>query len=153
MYIYSLTLALHSLFRWLVLIGLVYTIFNSFRGWTTRRNYNDRIRTVTTIIVHTQLILGLCLCYLSPLVNYFIKNYHTAIHESEPRFFGMEHSSVMITGIIVITIGSVLAKRKTDDTKKFKTLAIWFLIGLLLILSSVPWPFSPFISRPYFRFF
>jgi hypothetical protein len=60
---------------------------------------------------------------------------------------------VMLTAIILITIGSAKAKRKTTDQEKFKTMAIWLTIALLLILSSIPWSFSPLISRPMFRAF
>jgi cytochrome b561 len=63
----------------------------------------------------------------------------------------MEHSLMMVIAIIVITIGSAKAKRKLTDREKFKTMALWFSAGLLIILSSVPWAFSPLISRPYFR--
>ncbi|WP_448635056.1 hypothetical protein [Pedobacter panaciterrae] len=63
----------------------------------------------------------------------------------------MEHSLMMVIAIVVITIGSARAKRKLTDPEKFQTMALWFSAGLLIILSSVPWAFSPLISRPYFR--
>lgn len=69
------------------------------------------------------------------------------------RFFGMEHITMMMIAITLITIGSAKAKRKTTDEAKFKTMAIWFSIALLLILSSIPWSFSPLTSRPLFRSF
>jgi hypothetical protein len=59
----------------------------------------------------------------------------------------------MIIAIIIITIGSAKAKRKQAENEKFKTMAIWFTIGLLVILANIPWPFSPLTSRPYFRHF
>jgi len=63
----------------------------------------------------------------------------------------MEHSVMMITAIVIITIGSAKAKRKLTDKEKFKTMAIWFTVGLVIILISIPWTFSSFASRPYFR--
>ncbi|MEJ7740420.1 MAG: hypothetical protein WKF97_23625 [Chitinophagaceae bacterium] len=63
----------------------------------------------------------------------------------------MEHITMMLTAIIVITIGSAKTKRKSTDQEKFKTMATWFTIGLLIILTSIPWPFSPLTSRPFFR--
>jgi hypothetical protein len=65
----------------------------------------------------------------------------------------MEHSLMMITATVIITIGSVKAKRRHTDHQKFRAMAIWYTIGLLIILTSVPWAFSPFTSRPYFRTF
>jgi hypothetical protein len=32
-------------------------------------------------------------------------------------------------------------------------MAIWFLLGLIVILIAVPWPFSPLANRPYIRHF
>ncbi|HEY0244015.1 MAG TPA: hypothetical protein VGC01_00500 [Mucilaginibacter sp.] len=63
----------------------------------------------------------------------------------------MEHIIMMLTAIIIITIGSAKAKRKPSAKEKFKTMAIWYTVALLIILSSVPWSFSPLISRPNFR--
>jgi hypothetical protein len=75
------------------------------------------------------------------------------MHERVIRFFGMEHITMMLIAIILITIGSAKAKRKTTDADKFKTMAIWFTISLMIILSSIPWSFSPLTSRPLFRAF
>ena len=60
---------------------------------------------------------------------------------------------MMLIAITVITLGSVKAKRKNTDRDKFKTMAIWFTVGLLLILMSIPWGFPPLVSRPYLRGF
>jgi hypothetical protein len=57
----------------------------------------------------------------------------------------------MIMAIIIITIGSALAKRKSSDKEKFKTMGLWFSIALIIIFIAIPWPFSPFANRPYFR--
>jgi hypothetical protein len=63
----------------------------------------------------------------------------------------MEHITMMVIAITVLTIGSAKAKRKPDDQQKFKTMAIWFTIALVIILTSIPWSFSPLIARPNFR--
>ena len=76
-----------------------------------------------------------------------------AVHERQLRFFGMEHITMMLIAITVITVGSIRAKRKSTDHDKFKTMALWFSVGLLLILMSIPWGFPPLVDRPYFRGF
>jgi hypothetical protein len=147
-------LALHSLIRWLVLISLLFAIYRAYRGWLFNKpflKFDNAVRHITATIAHVQLTIGLWLYFISPIVNYFLHNFHTAVHERQIRFFGMEHITVMLTGIVLITIGSAKAKRKATDKEKFKTLAIWFSIGLFVILTSIPWAFSPLISRPYFR--
>lgn len=60
---------------------------------------------------------------------------------------------MMLTAIIIVTIGSAKAKRKSTDKEKFKTMAIWFTIALLIILTSITWSFLPIAGRPYFRRF
>jgi len=151
---YSIVLSLHSLTRWLVLAGLLFTIFLACRGWLLKKSFSrldNSFMRGTMAVSHIQLVLGLWLYVISPLINYFLHNYKNAVHQREIRFFGMEHSLMMITAIVIITIGSAKVKRKKTDNEKFKTMAIWFTVGLLIILSSVPWAFSPLVSRPYFR--
>lgn len=153
---YPILLASHSLVRWLVLAGLLYAISRAVHGLQVKRNFtavDNSVRHWTATIVHIQFLLGLGLYFLSPIVNYFLLHFQDALHQREIRFFGMEHSIMMLLAVAVISTGSAKAKRKTTDGEKFKTVAIWFTVGLLIILSSVPWPFSPFTSRPYFRTF
>ena len=153
---YHILLTTHSLFRWLVLTSLLYAIFYAYKGWFSKSpftNFHDSVRHVTATIAHIQLTLGIWLYLVSPIVNYFLHNYKQAVKLREIRFFGMEHGLMMIIAVTVITIGSAKAKRKSTDLEKFRTLAIWFTIGLLIILTSIPWQFSPLISRPYYRMF
>jgi hypothetical protein len=153
---YLTLLALHSLTRWLVLTSLLFAIVNSYRGWLLNKPWlrsDDIIRHTTATIAHIQLLLGIGLYFVSPIVTYFLHNFSTAVHDRIIRFFGMEHITMMLMGITILTIGSAKAKRKTTDREKFKTMAIWFTIALLVILSSIPWSFSPLISRPNFRWF
>jgi len=151
---YSFLLALHSLIRWLVLVSLLYSIFIAYRGWLFKKSFTkaDSVtRSVTTTIAHIQLVIGVWLYCISPVVSYFLRNFGTAVHERQIRFFGMEHITMMVIAITLLTIGSAKAKRKPADLQKFKTMAIWFTIALLIILSSIPWSFSPLIARPNFR--
>ncbi|WP_234571069.1 cytochrome B [Rhodohalobacter sp. 614A] len=154
--IYTILLILHSLLRWFVLISLIYTMYRMYKGWfsgdvfTTR---DDKLRNITVIIAHTQLLVGIGLYALSPIIHNLFQNFGDAVKQSAVRFYGMEHSILMIIAIVLITIGSAKAKRLADDTKKFKTIAIWFTIGLLIILVSIPWPFSPIDARPWVRIF
>lgn len=153
---YYTLLVLHSAMRWFVLISLLFAIFRGYSGWKTNQSFSsfdNSVRHITATIAHIQLILGLCLYGISPIVQYFFDNFKEAIHDRQIRFFGMEHITVMFISIIIITLGSIKAKKQTTDQAKFKTMAIWYTIALLAILSSVPWQFSPLVSRPYFRFF
>ncbi|WP_419788860.1 hypothetical protein HDF19_19840 [Mucilaginibacter sp. E4BP6] len=139
-----------------MLTSLLFAIYRGYRGWLLKKlftKFDNSVRHITATIAHVQLIIGLWLYFISPIVAYFLYNFKDAVHERQLRFFGMEHVTMMLTGIILITIGSYKSKRKNTDPEKFKTMAIWFTIALLVILSSVPWSFSPLISRPLFRGF
>lgn len=151
---YTILLILHSWFRWLVLISLIYALYRAYRGWLYNKTFTifeNRVRHNTATIAHIQLIFGVWLYFISPITTFFIHYFKDAVHIREIRFFGIEHSSTMLIAILLITIGSALAKRKSTDKEKFKTIAIWFSIALLLILAAIPWEFSPLISRPYWR--
>jgi hypothetical protein len=65
----------------------------------------------------------------------------------------MEHIVMMLTAIMVITVGSIKTKRKTTDQEKFRTMAKWYAIGLFLILASIPWGVLFLVNRPLLRAF
>lgn len=151
---YLTLLALHSLVRWLVSAALLLALFRAYRGWLSKKvfsRFDDSLRHWTATLAHIQLLLGICLYVTSPLTGYLLQHYKDGVQQREIRFFGMEHSLMMLTAVVVLTVGSALAKRKPTDSEKFKTMALWFTAVLLIILIAVPWPFSPFVGRPYFR--
>jgi len=153
---YSILLSIHSIIRWLVLASLLYALFRAYKGWYSGNQFSkhdNMVRHNTATVAHIQLLVGLLLYSISPIVRYFYSSYSEALHNRGVRFFGMEHSLMMIIAVTLITIGSISAKRKNSDKQKFKTMAIWFSIALFVILTSIPWPFSPFTARPYFRHF
>ncbi len=153
---YSLILSLHSTTRWLVLIALLYAVFNAFRGLISHKLFtstDNRIRHWTATLAHIQLVFGFILYFISPIIDYFLNHFKDAVHIREIRFFGMEHSLMMLIAVLIITIGSIKAKRKKTDREKFKTLAIWYTVALIIILANIPWPFSPLTHRPYWRGF
>jgi hypothetical protein len=89
------------------------------------------------VSLHTQLLIGLGLYFISPRVQFF----EGWMKEASYRFYGMEHILLMIIAIVLVTIGHGKAKRALDSTKKHKTIVLFYCIGLLLILASIPWPF------------
>ena len=150
---YSTLLFLHSLGRWAVLGGLVYGIVRAYRGWLGNQPFtllDNTVRHTVATVAHVQLMLGYALYFTSPL----LKTFHLRDSEHDPGtlFFGVQHVAAMTVAIIVLTIGSALAKRQLASPTKFRTMALWFTAALLLIFLAIPWPFSPLANRPYFRF-
>ena len=145
---------LHSTFRWLVLLSLLYSIFRACKGYFSNKEFtktDDFIRHSTATIAHIQLILGITLYSQSPIIKYFWKNFNEAKESFDLLFFGFIHIVLMLFSIILITIGSAVSKRKTTDKEKFKIMLMYFIIALVFIFIAIPWPFSPLAHRPYFR--
>lgn len=146
---YSITIFFHSVFRWFVLLSLLYAIGSSLQGIISKRTYNktDKLaRVLANTMSHTQLLMGFTLYFgLSPITIYFMKN--GAGGNYEINFFGIYHIAMMFGSITVMTIGGSVSKRAATDRKKFKTIAIYFSVALVLILMAIPW------FRPFFRNF
>lgn len=135
---YSGLVHAHSGLRWIALVLLLAAVVVAIGKWQGRSGYTDGNRKLylfTLIAVHTQLLLGLALFFISPKVNFSL------ISEKLYRFYTVEHTAGMLIAIILVTIGYSRSKRATDAVTKQRLIGIFYGIGLLLILASIPWPF------------
>lgn len=55
------------------------------------------------------------------------------------RFKIIEHPLTMIIAIVLISIGYIKAKKLTDAKQANKTVLIFYIFGLILILARIPW--------------
>lgn len=55
------------------------------------------------------------------------------------RLTSLEHPLINIIAIILITIGWSKHKKGLDSNAKFKSIALFYSLGLVLILSRIPW--------------
>jgi hypothetical protein len=136
---FSLLLTVHSWIRWLILLSLTASITDAALGLKKGRPFTGRdnaLRHWTATIAHTQLLVGMIVYIKSPFLSFFFKYIHITL---------------MMTSIILITLGSSLAKRRSIDKEKFRTMLTWFSIALIIIFIAIPWPFSPLASRPLIR--
>jgi len=139
-YVYLAVKHAHSGLRWVVLVLLVLTILNALgkRNGGTVYPAKNKLALFGLISVHVQFLLGLVLyLFLSPLVSFE----EGVMSNSVTRFYTVEHLVGMILGIILVTIGYSKAKRQAGINKGWKTVGIFYLIGLVVILASIPWPF------------
>jgi predicted nucleic acid-binding Zn ribbon protein len=153
---YLILLVLHSYWRWVVLLSLVYAIYRGIRGFSGAIPFtktDNLLRHTTATTAHVQLLLGYLLYVTSSMVSYFRSHYAEASRNATMQFFGLTHVLLMTIAIVLITIGSSVAKRQQTDRAKFRTMTIWFVLALLVIFVAIPWPFSPLANRPYFRLF
>lgn len=146
----------HSLVRWAVLGTLMYSICRAYKGYTQKLTFTkgvDSLRHWTATTVHIQLTLGIILYTQSPNAKFSMHVTGTNGQITQSFFFGVLHLLMMVSAIVIVSIGSAMAKRKTSDQEKFKTLFIWFSVALLIIFIAIPWPFSPLAQRPYLHSF
>jgi uncharacterized membrane protein AbrB (regulator of aidB expression) len=135
----------HSGLRWIVLGLMIVAIANAFTGKTYEKKHK-MINLFAMISLHTQLLIGLILYFISPNVQFtegWMKN-------ALLRFYGMEHLVGMLAAIVVVTIGRKMAEKQLDDLSKHAKIKIWYTIGLLLILAFIPWPFRANLGAGWF---
>ena len=144
----------HSIVRWMFLISIVYATFRAYKGYKSNAVFSkadNNLKHWTATIAHIQLVLGVILYSQSPITKFFWRSFKQASHHVDIIFFGIIHVVLMLTAIILVTIGSALVKRRQTDKEKFKTMLYWFSISVAIVFIAIPWPFSPLASRPYFR--
>lgn len=142
---YTGLLHTHSLLRWVMLILLIVAIYRAYNGWKSKRSFtpaDKKLNLFTLIAAHTQLVVGFVLYAISPVVQPALSNMGAAMKDKMLRFWAVEHVSMMVIAIIVITIGYALSKRAATDTERFRKIFIYFLISLIIILITIPWPFT-----------
>lgn len=138
-----MTKMIHSYWAYIVLIVLIFAFVNAVIGLTSKKEFKDkdlRVSLFALIASHIQLLIG--------LVAYYTSDFYTVMKEigmgevmknSDLRKILVEHPLVGILAIVFITIGFSKHKKKTTDIAKFKTIAVFYGIALLLILSRIPW--------------
>ena len=132
----------HSYWAYLVLAILIFTVFNAITGVLKKRTFTDkdlRLGLFTLIVSHIQLLIGLGWYFMSPWYKALKANGSEVMGDKAARLLAVEHPLMMVIAIVLITIGWSKHKKKTEDTAKFKTFAIFYGIALLLILSRIPW--------------
>ena len=134
---------IHSYWAYLVLAVVILATLNAIIGLITKREYQAkdfRISLFALILTHLQFVIGLGLYFLSGKILWFsdipVKD---IMKNAELRLYNVEHPTVMILAIAFLTIGYSKHKKKLTSTPKFKLLAIFYSLALILILSRIPW--------------
>lgn len=130
---YEILKSAHSGWRYVVLALLIFAVINALTGWMGNKSYtegNRKLNVFTLISAHIQLVFGLILYFLSPLTK-------GPTADALYRYWKMEHIAVMILAIVLITIGNARSKKGTDAVKKHKSIAIFFGLGLVLIIGAI----------------
>ena len=125
---YQILRSAHSGWRYVVLILLVLALLQALAGWFGKRPFtegNRKVNLFTLIVTHIQILIGLVLYFMSPLV------------EAGIRYWKMEHIGMMIFAAILVTVGNARSKRSEDSTAKHRTITIYFGLALIVIIAAI----------------
>ncbi len=138
----DILLQLHGLLPYLFLILMLATLAMSVSSlnkstFTLRQMLLARI---VLLLAHVQLLIGLAVLFLGDAARGAFANGMAEVMKTpELRVQYVEHPTTMILGIALITIGFARAKRAANGKAKNKNILIFYGIGLLLILSRIPY--------------
>ena len=134
---------IHSYWAYLVLALLIIATINAIIGLTQKKEFKDkdlRISLFALIVMHIQLLIGLGWYFMSPSYKILKEvGMGEAMKNSDLRLLSVEHPLMMIIAVVFITIGWSKHKKQTTDSGKFKTIAVFYGLGLLFVLSRIPW--------------
>ena len=150
----EITLILHNLLRWAVLLFGAWAFLNAISGVVTKRNYtaNDsRSNFFFMLSCDVQLLIGFILYFTNGWAGR-LKDFGNTMKDPNSRFFAMEHGLIMLIAIVLVHVGRVSVKKAATPAAKHKRSLIYFGLAIILILVSIPWPFRE-AARPLFRWF
>ncbi len=128
----------HSGWAYIALLLLVFVLVNALLGKSSNKEFTLKDRKIALfglIVSHIQLVVGLILWFVSPLGKAALGN----MSDAATRLTSLEHPLVNILAITLITIGWSKHKKATTSTAKFNNISLFYGLGLLLILSRIPW--------------
>lgn len=133
MSIYEILKNAHSGWRYVVLVLLILAVVNALTGWMGNKTYtegNRKFNVFTLISAHIQLVFGLVLYFLSPLTK-------GPMADAMYRYWKVEHISMMVIAIILITVGNAKSKKDITAVAKHKNIAIFFGLALVIIVAAI----------------
>lgn len=142
--IYSALEHIHSAGRWIVLLLLLFAIFNSLIAGNRPFIRTDaRMGLILMIFADLMLLVGIILWFMGSWGYKLIQEKGMAEVMKNPteRFFAVEHLLGMLIAIILIHIGKTQGRKQISDKSKHRRTLIFYLLALLIILASIPWPF------------
>lgn len=138
---------LHSYWAYLVLLILILATINALIKYFGKKEFHAkdfRISLFTLIVSHIQLLMGLLLYFVSPRFNLFKDiGMGEVMKDAVNRLYLIEHPFINILAVVLITIGYSKHKKKLTSIAKFKVIAIFYTIALVLYLSRIPWDVWP----------
>jgi len=151
---YAPVLIIHSWLRWATLLLAIAAAVNAFRTDSdlSKPMPGRQWDTLFMMALDFQVLFGLLLYFgLSPFTMQASKNIGSVLHESDLRFWSIDHIAWMAAATILVRIGRVLALNATTASARRKRRAMFFTLTTITILAGIPWPGLSY-GRPLFRF-
>ncbi len=121
-----------------LIVAVIYAIVSRKKPFTAG---SKKIALMGLICTHLQFVLGIVLYFLSPLGASNFSG--EAMKEKISRLYIVEHPLTMLIAIVLVTIGYSRIKRLNSDSRKYSSIIVFYGIGLLLMLSVIPWKVWP----------
>jgi len=154
-FLYEPLLGIHNILRWLVVLGALLAFGGALLGLARKSSWgggDDRAGLFFTSMMDLQLLVGLLLYFLvSPIVFTASQDFGASMGQSALRFFAVEHLALMLVAVVTAHIGRAASKKALESRLRFKRAAIWYGITIVLVLVSIPWPFT--MGRPLLPFY
>ena len=135
---YNGLLHLHNFLRWVILILLLVTIVQSFAAKSGKpANGLQKTSLFLLIAAHINLLIGIYQYFAGAwgFKSIQLNGMSEVMKNSALRFWAVEHMLGMLVAIILITIARGKVKKSL-----FATASWMYIVALILILFSVPWP-------------
>jgi hypothetical protein len=137
----------HNLLRWILLPIILFILYRSYVGWLTNKAFEklDNVLGGAMIgLAHSQLLIGLII-YFSSERGLKLLSTPGVMKDAISRLYALEHPLTMIIAIVLLQLGRSFSKKASNDTARFKTIAIYTSIAMLLILSrQINWNLPAF---------
>ena len=134
---------IHSYFAYIVITLLIVSTIRFLVRYVLSKEYTPtdfRLALITFIVSHTQLLIGLFLYFISDKFSLWYElSFNEIINSPINRLYLIEHPIVNIIAIVFITRGYSLHKKRRVSNSKFKAIGFNYLLGLVLLLSRIPW--------------
>lgn len=145
---YKFFLEFHSGFRYIVMALVLLAILVAFAGLLGKKPYtngNRKLNLFAMISAHTQLLIGLVLYFLSP----FVKFEGGVMRDPNARYWTVEHLTMMIFAIVLITIGHSKSKKASLPSEKHRVIALFYLLALVTVVVAIIQSHRPFFGMSH----
>lgn len=133
---YEILFLAHSFLRFGVLALLLIVIAKSAMGTLQRAPFqkiDGKLSLMLLIGAHIQATIGLVLYFLSPSVQFVAG----MMKDPTLRYWAVEHITIMLIAVVLITVARARTRRAKDDTAKHRSLLIFNSLALVLIVVGI----------------